>query len=302
MTGPTDRQPLDRRTLARALSRSANATVADILAHWQPPRRGLARRIGITGAPGTGKSTLISRLVRCRLAHADRLGVLAIDPSSPYSRGAILGDRIRMDDVADDDRLFIRSLASRGAHDGTSDNIADLLAVMDAHGFDEVILETVGVGQTEYAVRTLVDTVVLVLIPESGDQIQAMKAGLMEAADIFVVNKCDLPGAGRISSEVRAVLARVHRDDRWQRRVVETSAERASGFEALSAAIMEHQAWTMSRRSEQEVRAARAAHQIKELFSRRVGELVEGELAQRLDRPLPELYAEVLARLATERG
>src|SRR5262252_2480945 len=156
---------LDRRALARALSRAANATVSQALVAAAEPANGdLARRIGITGAPGTGKSTLISQLVQRRLARAERLGVLAIDPTSPFSGGAILGDRIRMDAVVQDDRVFIRSFASRSAHDGLTDNVVDLLAVMDRHGFDEVILETVGVGQTEYAVKALVDTVVLVLI------------------------------------------------------------------------------------------------------------------------------------------
>jgi GTPase len=240
---------LDRRALGRALSRCADASVADVLDGWRPLAASGARRIGITGAPGTGKSTLISHLARHRLGTAGRLGVLAIDPTSPYSRGAILGDRIRMDAVIDDPNLFIRSLASRHAHDGLADNIADLMSIMDRHGFDEVILETVGVGQTEYGVRALVDTVVLVLIPGSGDHIQAMKAGLMETADIYVVNKADLPQAGKVASEVRATLATAARtggpgasQDLWQPRVLETSATDAASVARLSAAIDDHHA------------------------------------------------------------
>jgi len=147
----------DRRALAEALSRSANATVAEILSRWEEqPMQGIARRVDTTGAPGTGKSSLFSHLIRRRLNRSARLGLLAIDPTSPFSRGAILGDRVRMDAVVQNERLFIRSFASRHAHDGLTDNIVDLPTIMDAHGFDEVILEAVGVGQSEYAVRTLV--------------------------------------------------------------------------------------------------------------------------------------------------
>ncbi|CAO3436337.1 ArgK/MeaB family GTPase [Azospirillum doebereinerae] len=294
------RRDLDRRSLGRALSRSADAGVAESLERWRPPPAGQsARRIGITGAPGTGKSTLISHLARHRLPSAGRLGVLAVDPSSPYSRGAILGDRIRMDAVVDDPGLFIRSLASRHAHDGLADNIADLLSIMDAHGFDEVILETVGVGQTEYGAKALVDTFVLVLIPESGDQIQAMKAGLMETADVYVVNKADLPRAGKVASEVRATLARSgDTDGSWRPRVLEASATDAASVARLSAAIDEHHAWASAHRDREAVQRLRKRHHIGELVRRRVAELVEDADEALLDRPLPELYAELLRRLA----
>lgn len=148
------------------MSRCANATVPDILADsGKPASGGSARRIGITGAPGAGKSTLISELVRHRVEGAEWLGILAIDPTSPFSGGAILGDRVRMDNVVQDSRVFIRSFASRSAHDGLTDNVAGLLGVMDRHAFDEVILETVGVGQANYAVRIMVDTLILILTP-----------------------------------------------------------------------------------------------------------------------------------------
>lgn len=291
--------PLDRRALGRALSRSADASVAEILERWRPLPDGGARRVGITGAPGTGKSTLISHLARHRLAMAGRLGVLAIDPSSPYSSGAILGDRIRMDAVVDDPDLFIRSLASRHAHDGLADNVAELLSVMDRHGFDEVILETVGVGQTEYGARALVDTLVLVLIPESGDQIQAMKAGLMETADIYVVNKADLPGAGKVASEVRATLARTSgADDAWRPRVVEASAGDAASVARLSAIIDDHLAWTCARRDATAIRRTRARHHLCDLVQRRLAELANAADPSLFDRPLPALYAAIAAGLA----
>jgi LAO/AO transport system kinase len=299
-TGPA---ALDRRALGRALSLGADAGVEEILAGWRPLPDAGARRIGITGAPGTGKSTLISHLARVRLASAGRLGVLAIDPSSPYSRGAILGDRIRMDAVVDDPNLFIRSLASRHAHDGLADNAAELLSVMDRHGFDEVILETVGVGQAEYGVRALVDTLVLVLIPESGDQIQAMKAGLMEMADIYVVNKADLPRAGKAAGEVRAALAGAKGPgDGWSPRVLEASAGDPGSVALLSAVIDEHQAWAATRRDPAAVRRARMRHQLGELIRRRVGELVDAADPSLLDRPLPEIYGKLAARLTRRPG
>jgi LAO/AO transport system kinase len=294
------RPTLDRRALAKALSRAADATVADVLAAAaQPAVGGVARRIGITGAPGTGKSTLISELVRERLAGAERLGVLAIDPTSPFSGGAILGDRVRMDAVVQDERLFIRSFASRSAHDGLTENVAQLLTVLDRHAFDEVILETVGVGQTEYAVRTLVDTVVLVLIPESGDHIQAMKAGLMETADVYVINKADLPNARRVANDVRTILTRSGgRGGGWRPAVVETSAAGARGIDELSRILDRHQRWLAGRRDGASVLRARRAVEVQALLARRVRDLIE---ATDLDRPVRDIYDAILARLAGDR-
>jgi LAO/AO transport system kinase len=166
-----------RREMSRALSRVANATVAETLETQAELPEQVLYRIGVTGAPGAGKSTLISRLAARRVARDAKVAVVAIDPTSPVSQGSILGDRIRMDAVSDDPNIFIRSIPSRRAHDGLADNTADLLWAMEGHGFDEVIVETVGVGQAEYSVRAIVDTVVLVLLPESGDAVQAMKAG-----------------------------------------------------------------------------------------------------------------------------
>jgi len=167
------------------------------------------RRIALTGAPGSGKSTLVGALAHFRL-NADpdlRMGVLAVDPTSRYSGGAILGDRIRMDAIGTSDRLFIRSLASRRTGAGLADNMAVILNLLGEFGFDETITETVGAGQVDCAVRELADTVILVINPESGDAIQAMKAGIMEAADIYVVNKADLPGASNALASLRSAGA-----------------------------------------------------------------------------------------------
>lgn len=201
-----DNASIDRRRLGRALSRIMNASVNEALAGLVDTTDGAARRVGFTGSPGAGKSTLISRYAKGSLDQGNKTGILAIDPTSPISGGALLGDRIRMDAVAGDPRLFIRSVPSRNAHDGLCDNAPDLLLAMEQFGFDEIVLETVGVGQVEYSVKTLVDTLVLVLMPESGDTIQAMKAGILESADIIVINKADLPGAERSHAEISAIL------------------------------------------------------------------------------------------------
>lgn len=264
---------LDRRALGRALSRIANASVAEALRGMRESSRG-AWRIGVTGPPGAGKSTLIGRLARRRLDNGAAVAVVAVDPSSPHSQGAILGDRIRMDCVADEPRLFIRSLASRGANDGLADNIADVLATLDGYPFDEVLLETVGVGQAEYAVRALVDTLVLVLIPESGDQVQAMKAGMLEMADIYVVNKADLPGAERIATELRAVTnLRRRLDAEWEPEVIMTGYEHA-GVAMLSEAVSRHLAFVQRTRNADEVRRQRREYHLKSLLVRSVAEIL----------------------------
>ena len=196
--------PLNRRALGLALSRAANASVDDILAIARNTAAPGAPRIGLTGPPGAGKSSLGGRLALLR-AQRRRVGMLAIDPSSPRSGGAILGDRIRIDELEGAGDLFVRSLASRSAADGLADNLPELLHVMEAAGFDEVLVETVGVGQAEHAARSLVDTLVLVLNPGTGDSIQAMKAGILELADLLVVTKADTPPAGPAVQSLRSV-------------------------------------------------------------------------------------------------
>jgi len=291
---------LDRRALGRALSRIANASVEEALAGMRESAGG-ASRIGITGPPGAGKSTLIGRLARQRLDSGAAVAVVAIDPTSPHTHGAILGDRIRMDSVADDPRLFIRSLASRGANDGLADNIADVLATLDGYPFDEVILETVGVGQAEYAVRALVDTLVLVLIPESGDQVQAMKAGTLEMADIYVVNKADLPGAERIASEIRAV-ARLRRrlTSDWEPPVIMTAADRPDDIAALHDAISRHLAFVRASRNIDEVRRLRREYHVKSLLMRTVTDILAKNL-RAVDCSPREAFELVVARLREQR-
>ena len=208
-------------------------------------RTGRAHRVGITGPPGAGKSTITQGLIRQWRGQGHRVGVVAVDPSSPLSGGALLGDRIRMDDVALDSGVFIRSMATRGALGGLALASRETCDVLDAAGYQRVILETVGVGQSELDVMGAADTVVLVVTPESGDGIQALKSGLMEVADLFVVNKSDRPHADRLARELQvAVDLRIggHGGPAWRPPVLRTAADMGEGLVALADALARHRA------------------------------------------------------------
>lgn len=289
-----------RRALSRALSRIANADVGETLAQATPATGSALIRIGVTGPPGAGKSTLIARLAKLRKGSRRKIAVLAIDPTSPVSQGSILGDRIRMDSIADDPDIFIRSIPSRRAHDGLTDNTADLLNAMEGHGFDEVILESVGVGQAEYSIRTLVDTVVLVLLPESGDAIQAMKAGILEMADIYVVNKADLPGAELMAAEIEMVAQRQSADG-WTPPVIRTTRNDPDGFAELDAAIASHAEWRVTHTNDDNIRRARARYQAQGLIARRVDEILEGDESGLLDLDPRTLFVALHAKLKPNR-
>ena len=196
-----------RVALARVISIVENQRVGfhDLL-NALYPRIGRAQRIGITGPPGAGKSTLTAALIAHYRKHGEQVGVIAVDPTSPFTGGALLGDRIRMNEISMDDGVFIRSMATRGSLGGLALATKEVADVMDAFGFDRIIVETVGVGQSELDIAAAADSTVVVLVPESGDSIQAMKAGLMEAADLFVINKSDRPGADRLAREVSSML------------------------------------------------------------------------------------------------
>src|SRR5213592_3700172 len=199
----------DPAALARAISLVENQRdeYERVLAHAHARLgRGGTRRVGITGPPGAGKSTLTERLIQHYRGQELRVGVIAVDPTSPFTGGALLGDRIRMESASHDPGVFIRSMATRGAHGGlatTTEEVADLL---EAFGFDRILIETVGVGQTELDVARSAETTVLVLVPESGDGIQTLKAGVMEIADVYVVNKSDRPGADKLRQEIEVML------------------------------------------------------------------------------------------------
>jgi LAO/AO transport system kinase len=203
------------------------------------PKTGRARRIAFTGAGGVGKSTLVDCFLKRERARGRTVGVVAEDPSSPFTGGAILGDRVRMAHAQGDAGVFVRSLASRGSETGLSALASELADVMDAFGRDTVILESMGVGQVETRVRFAADTVVVVLTPESGDDVQALKSGLLEVADIFVVNKSDRPGADALAADLTSIVAL--RDPRdWTPPVVQTAANEERGIEALDASIGAH--------------------------------------------------------------
>jgi len=208
------------------------------------PKVGRAARLGITGPPGAGKSTLVNELVRVLRARERSVGVLAVDPSSPFTGGALLGDRIRMESHTSDPGVFVRSMASRQSHGGLARAAIDACDVMDAFGMDDVLIETVGVGQAEYDVIQAADTVVVVLCPGAGDGVQAMKSGLLEVADVLVVNKEDLPGAHRLAADLEeAVHIRLAGKDAWQTPVVMCSAGRGKGVEKVLDAIDAHRAF-----------------------------------------------------------
>jgi LAO/AO transport system kinase len=202
-------QRRDPAALARAISLVENQAEGfeRLLAHaYASVARGTARRVGVTGPPGAGKSTLTERLIHAYRAQGLRVGVVAVDPTSPFTGGALLGDRIRMESTSLDPGVFIRSMATRGTHGGlatTTEEVADLL---EAFGFDRILIETVGVGQTELDIAGTADTTMLVLVPESGDAIQTLKAGVMEIADLYVINKSDRPGADKLRQEVEVML------------------------------------------------------------------------------------------------
>ena len=282
-----------RRNLSRALTRENRASVRQILSDGARAS-GSAQRIGVTGPPGAGKSSLIASLAKYRLQFNRTIGVLAIDPTSPISNGALLGDRIRMDAVADDLRLFIRSVASGSLHDGLCQNAIGMLDTMDTAGFDDIILETVGVGQVSYDARTLVDSLVLVLVPESGDTVQAMKAGILEMADVYVVNKADLPNADRLNAELRSVIRRGNSTTTSMPAIINISTKGSMGIADLSKAIDSHYA-SHRRTAKQSTGQFRRRHyQIRSLLSQHLEELISSEQISGDMDDLRQTYAQML--------
>ena len=277
----------DPRAVARALTvvendpEAAAALLASLSGHV-----GRAHRIGVTGPPGVGKSTLVAALAKAWRAQGRRVAIVAVDPTSPFTGGALLGDRVRMTGLSGDAGVFIRSLATRGALGGLARAAQDMADVLDAAGFDPVVLETVGVGQSEVAIAAAADTVIVALAPGSGDGVQAMKGGLLEIADLLVVNQADRPGAeglvGDLESavELRTISARP--------RVLSTVATTGAGIDTLAEAIATHRTELVARGDLKTRREARASGRIRD------------EVERRLHAALWEAGASALARLAAE--
>jgi LAO/AO transport system kinase len=284
----------DRRALARAISLVENddpkgwALVREVY-----PKTGRAQIVGFTGPPGVGKSTLIGRLIEQARARDRGVAVLSIDPSSPFTQGALLGDRIRLTDHFLDRGVFIRSMASRGSLGGLSEAALQAALLMDASGKDDVFLETVGVGQAEVDIIDHADTVVLVLMPGSGDSIQAMKAGVMEIPDVIVVNKSDHPLTDTMVREIRGVLS-LGPQEGWRVPILKTEASRGEGIAEVAEKIGEHHAFIREQGTLAERRRRNLMNEVLALATARLRRRLEAQV--RDDESVQELLDEVVAR------
>ena len=284
----------DRRALARAITLVENGDpLAYELLSDLYPDTGRAYAIGITGPPGVGKSSLISALIRLVRAQGNGVGVISVDPSSPFTQGALLGDRIRLTDHFLDPEVFIRSMGTRGHLGGLAETTLQALLVLDAAQKDVVFLETVGTGQSEVGVLAIADTVVLALMPGSGDSIQALKAGIMEIPDVIAINKMDHPMAKTMLNEVRQVLALGPKDG-WRPPIVLTEAVRGEGVEALWEKIREHRAWLESEGELERRRRRNLAQEVFRVASTRARRHLEETV--RDDAELRRLLDEVQSR------
>jgi GTPase len=278
----------DPRAVARLISLIENADPAiREVAAALAPHTGKAQVLGLTGSPGVGKSTTTNELVRALRAAGKRVGVLAVDPSSPFTGGAILGDRVRMQDHATDPGVYIRSMSSRGHLGGLASATPQAVRVLDGAGCDVVLVETVGVGQAEVEVASLADTVMVLLAPGMGDAIQAVKAGILEIADVFVVNKADRDGADATYTDIQGMIALGERGpNEWRPQVVRAVAARGEGIDDIVAAVDKHASWLAEHGQLRVRREARAAAEVEAIalgtLRDRIGSLRDGTALPRL--------------------
>lgn len=284
----------DLRSIARAIStvENAGAGAAELMKAIFP-RTGSSLIIGITGAPGAGKSSLVDKLAMLYRQRGERVGIIAVDPSSPFTGGAILGDRIRMQALSLDNGVFIRSMATRGNLGGLARATVDAVAILDAAGFSKIIVETVGVGQDEVEIVKTADVCVVVLVPGMGDDIQTIKAGIMEIGDVFVVNKADREGVLRTEKELEALLSLATREDNWQPPIVKTVATENKGTEDLAVVIDRYREFQGGASDASGRRQAIARWRIVELLQERLlAKALSGEFAsEALDRLAIEVAA-----------
>jgi LAO/AO transport system kinase len=296
-----DQQSLAERLLAgdkRALARAISLVENDKPEGWELvrevyPHTGKAAIVGFTGPPGVGKSTLLGALTKLERERDQSVAVLSIDPSSPFTKGALLGDRIRLTDHFLDPGVFIRSMANRGALGGLSEATLQAALLMDASGWDIVMLETVGVGQAEVDIIDHADTVVLVLMPGSGDSIQALKAGVMEIPDVIVVNKSDHPLTDTMVREIKGVLA-LGSHEGWQVPIVQTEAVRGEGLEELAEKLAEHRAYIESEGTLSERRRRNLMNEVLAIATFRMRRELEASISE--DPDVRELLDRVVSR------